>query len=148
RSCRRAWRGCSGRRRASRRSAGTRPGTTGPRSTSPTRWSASWNTSRRPDTFVAGSRSMSRRVVAALALALSLLSLGHSAAPQQKPERPGLRLPALQPGEHMAAQVRKVVDFQGLDDPKTTLIEALDQLAKVHRITFDVNERAFKAEGV
>jgi hypothetical protein len=91
---------------------------------------------------------MSRRVVAALALALSLLSPGHSAAPQQKPERPGLRLPALQPGEHLAAQVRQVVDFQGLDDPKTTLIEALDQLAKVHRITFDVNERAFKEEGV
>lgn len=40
------------------------------------------------------------------------------------------------------------VDTGGLDDPKTTLLEALDQYAKVHRVSFDVRERAFKAEGL
>jgi hypothetical protein len=42
--------------------------------------------------------------------------------------------------------LNKPVDWAGIDDPKTTLIEALDQLAKVHRVTFDINERAFKYE--
>src|SRR5262249_36156643 len=42
--------------------------------------------------------------------------------------------------------MNKTVDFGGLDDPKTTLIEALDQLTKVHRVTFEVNERRFKYE--
>ncbi|MFO0881136.1 MAG: hypothetical protein U0840_27750 [Gemmataceae bacterium] len=42
--------------------------------------------------------------------------------------------------------LNKTVDFGGIDDPKTKLVEALDQLSKVHRITFDVNERAFKYE--
>jgi hypothetical protein len=39
-------------------------------------------------------------------------------------------------------------DFPGFDDPKTTLIEALDALAKRYDVTFDVNERAFKYEQV
>src|SRR5262245_50032712 len=42
----------------------------------------------------------------------------------------------------------KTIDFAGLDDPKTTLQEALEQLGKIHRLTFDVNERAFHAEKV
>src|SRR5207253_1256560 len=40
------------------------------------------------------------------------------------------------------------VKFGGFDDPKTTLIEALDVLAKRYDITFDVNERAFKFEQI
>jgi len=38
------------------------------------------------------------------------------------------------------------VEFSGLDDPKTTLQEALDQLGKIHRVTFDINEKAFRRE--
>jgi hypothetical protein len=88
------------------------------------------------------------RVLAAVAAGLSLLAVGHTAAPQQRGDRPSARLPALQPGELIVTQLKKEVDFGGLDDPKTLLIEALDQLAKVHRITFDVNEKAFQAEEV
>jgi tetratricopeptide (TPR) repeat protein len=40
------------------------------------------------------------------------------------------------------------VHFEGLDDPKTTLLEALDALAKKYQVTFDVNEKAFKFENV
>jgi hypothetical protein len=41
-----------------------------------------------------------------------------------------------------------VIDFQGVDDPKTTLEEILDQLARRYNVCFDVNEKAFRAEGV
>jgi hypothetical protein len=88
------------------------------------------------------------RVLAAVTVGLSLLAVGHTAAPQQRGDRPSARLPALQPGELLATKLKSQVDFGGIDDPKTTLIEALDQLAKVHRISFDVNEKAFKAEEV
>jgi len=43
-------------------------------------------------------------------------------------------------------KLTQTIDFGGLDDPRTTLIEALDQLAKIHRVTFDINEQAFKDE--
>jgi RNA polymerase sigma factor (sigma-70 family) len=42
----------------------------------------------------------------------------------------------------------KTIDCAGYDDPKSTLQEVLEQLGKIHRITFDVNEKAFKAEKV
>jgi hypothetical protein len=71
-----------------------------------------------------------------------------SRAPAPIKQRPALRLPRLLPGQDVLAVLDKMVDFAGLDDPKTTLIEALDQLSKVHRVTFDVNERAFEAEDV
>jgi hypothetical protein len=40
------------------------------------------------------------------------------------------------------------VDFQGIDDPKSPLVEVLDMLTVVYGITFDIIERAFKAENV
>jgi tetratricopeptide (TPR) repeat protein len=42
--------------------------------------------------------------------------------------------------------LNKTIDWQGIDDPKTTLGEALEQLSKMNRVTFDINERAFKYE--
>jgi RNA polymerase sigma factor (sigma-70 family) len=50
----------------------------------------------------------------------------------------------LRPSKALATPVK----FPGFDDPKTTLVEALDSLAKRYDITFDVNEKAFKAEQV
>jgi RNA polymerase sigma factor (sigma-70 family) len=38
------------------------------------------------------------------------------------------------------------VHFVGVDDPKTTLIEVLDQLAKIYNLPFDNNELAFKGD--
>lgn len=40
----------------------------------------------------------------------------------------------------------KVVDYPGLDVKDTKLGEALEQLAKIHQITFDVNDRTFKKD--
>ena len=40
------------------------------------------------------------------------------------------------------------VKFGGFEDPKTTLQEALEQLAKRYGVEFDVNEKAFKYDQV
>ncbi len=64
------------------------------------------------------------------------------------PSKPNtLRLPKVRPGEELFATLNKTVDYQGVDDIKVTLSEQLEQLAKVHRITFDVNEKAFTDAG-
>jgi hypothetical protein len=71
-----------------------------------------------------------------------------SRAPVIVKQREPLRLPRAIPALDILAQVEKTVDFAGLDDPKTSLIEALDQLSRIHRLTFDVKEKAFVAEEV
>jgi hypothetical protein len=38
------------------------------------------------------------------------------------------------------------IDYPGEDDPKTTLGEALERLAKKYQVSFEINERAFKYE--
>src|SRR4051812_18066196 len=40
------------------------------------------------------------------------------------------------------------VKFGGFEDPKTTLQEALEQLAKRYGVEFDVNEKAFRYDQV
>jgi hypothetical protein len=86
-----------------------------------------------------------------LGLAGWLLSAAPSAS-SRAPAPPGkpntLRLPRIRPGEELASKLSKDVDWAGIDDPKTTLIEALDQFAKVHQVTFDINEKAFKDDKV
>ncbi len=42
----------------------------------------------------------------------------------------------------------KNVEFNGVDDPRITLIEVLDKLTNVYHVTFDINERAFEAESL
>jgi hypothetical protein len=76
---------------------------------------------------------MYRRTVAGLAC-LSGLALFVAAAPAP---------PVPQP---TAAKLTKRVKFDGFNDVKTTLREALDLLAKQFDLTFDVNDRAFAAE--
>jgi RNA polymerase sigma factor (sigma-70 family) len=44
--------------------------------------------------------------------------------------------------------LRKPIEWHGVDDPKVTLIEVLDQLTKMHPVTFEINDTAFKAEGI
>ncbi|HZY83903.1 MAG TPA: hypothetical protein VFE78_03675 [Gemmataceae bacterium] len=51
-------------------------------------------------------------------------------------------------GDELADLLNKTVKFSGFDDPKTTLVEALDNLAKRYDLSFDVDEKAFKAEAV
>jgi hypothetical protein len=56
--------------------------------------------------------------------------------------------PAPPAPEPLAAKFSKRVKFEGIDDPKATLSDALDKLAKQFDLTFDVNEKAFKFEQV
>jgi hypothetical protein len=74
---------------------------------------------------------------------LALLTADVQAAPL--PMEP----PAMPPRAfELRDELRKPIDFPGFDDPKTTLAEALDQLVRRYNVSFDVNERAFKAEKV
>ena len=81
---------------------------------------------------------MKRNLVClALFAGLALLA-GRCAPPDQA--KAGARKPSL------AEKLQQTVDFTGFDDPKVTLIEALQKLAKEHGVVFDVNEKAFKFE--
>src|SRR5262249_25754864 len=50
--------------------------------------------------------------------------------------------------ELRAILAQPITKFGGFDDPRTTLEEALSQLEKRYGVKFDVDEPAFKAEGV
>jgi tetratricopeptide (TPR) repeat protein len=45
-------------------------------------------------------------------------------------------------------QLAKTINYLGLDDPKATLVEALEQLSKAYNVVFDINEKAFGFENV
>jgi hypothetical protein len=42
----------------------------------------------------------------------------------------------------------RTVVFGGLDDPKTSLSEAVEMLSKVYNLSFDINEKALRNDGV
>src|SRR6266849_5415046 len=73
-----------------------------------------------------------------------------SAPAPAEQEKPAAAAPPAKPkgSRELNELLAKTVDFEGRDDPKTKLIEELDELAAQYNITFDVNERAFEAEGV
>jgi hypothetical protein len=48
----------------------------------------------------------------------------------------------------MGKKLEVPVTFPGVDDPKTKLSDVLDDLGKTHDVVFNVNERAFQAEGL
>src|SRR5262245_13828961 len=84
-------------------------------------------------------------LTSSLVLLPAVLAAGHAQQPEQA-ERQAKRLPALQPGEMIATALNKTVDFSGIDDPKTTLLEALDCLSKFYGMTISLNRRAFASE--
>jgi hypothetical protein len=45
-------------------------------------------------------------------------------------------------------KLQEVVDYKGMDDPKQTLVEELDGLAKAYALVFDVDAIAFKHEEI
>jgi hypothetical protein len=86
---------------------------------------------------------MSRVLICAALLALGcLLAGGRSAAPPRS-TRPAASSIHKTP---LVDRLYQEVDFPGLDDPKTTLAEVLDKLAKDYRVTLRLNEQAFKYE--
>jgi hypothetical protein len=48
----------------------------------------------------------------------------------------------------LQAKLAEVKEFRALDDPKMTLQEAIDHLAKLYDVNIDVSERAFLSEEV
>jgi tetratricopeptide (TPR) repeat protein len=58
----------------------------------------------------------------------------------------GTDLPAR--GFELQRNLSQPVRFDGFEDPRITLSEALDQLAKRYDLSFDINEKAFKFENV
>jgi hypothetical protein len=77
-----------------------------------------------------------RRLLACLTL-LGLAAITAAIARPAAPQAPSL------PGK-LAQRVK----FTGIKDPKTTLDEALDRLAKEFGLAFEVNEKAFEAENL
>jgi RNA polymerase sigma factor (sigma-70 family) len=48
------------------------------------------------------------------------------------------------PAKDWSLSLKEKAKFGGIDDPKATLLDALDQMAKIHDLTFYINEKAFK----
>lgn len=46
----------------------------------------------------------------------------------------------------LADKLKSAIDYPGLDDPKATLNDALDHLAKRYGLKFDINKRAFEID--
>jgi hypothetical protein len=89
---------------------------------------------------------MARRVLLALAApAVVAAALTWSAA-ADKPQAPPDSRPSAPAEADLTDRLDRRIDFAGIDDPKTTLREALDQLARESGLTFDVNEAAFREE--
>jgi hypothetical protein len=85
-------------------------------------------------------------IVAALVAFLVFAAFG----PRVLAERAGA--PAIEvktePKRDFAQFMQSQMDYDGTDDPKTKLIEVLDELATQHNVRFHVNEAAFEAEGI
>jgi hypothetical protein len=81
------------------------------------------------------------RVAAAVLLALVAADVQAGPLPPQPPAKPPRAF-------ELRDELRKPVDFNGFEDPKTTLAEALEMCAKRYNLSFDVNERAFKTESL
>jgi type II secretory pathway component HofQ len=73
-------------------------------------------------------------------------------APDKAPPAEAKDATAQTPAEQASAAaheaLHQVIDFHGLDDPKTTVQEALDALGKLYNVQFDVNEKAFAADNL
>jgi hypothetical protein len=64
------------------------------------------------------------------------------AAPKDAPK------PEAKAEEPIHVKLTKVVTFNGLEDPKTSLAEQLEILGSRHNLVFDINDRAFVVEGL
>ncbi|MHB1425055.1 MAG: hypothetical protein ACYC3I_17935 [Gemmataceae bacterium] len=49
-------------------------------------------------------------------------------------------------GIELRNKLGETVDYQGLEDPRATLSDTLDQLSKRYNLTFDINDKAFEMD--
>jgi hypothetical protein len=76
------------------------------------------------------------------------LSWGAFKNPAKSPPRLAIELTKFPGRDAVERTLEQEVDFPGYDDPKLSLIEVLEDLAKKHGLLFDIDERAFKAEHI
>jgi hypothetical protein len=76
------------------------------------------------------------------------LAVNAPAPKDQEKEKPGPKKLTNERMEEFRDALHRVVKFEGLNDPKASLGEFLEQLADRYELTFDVNEDAFKADCV
>ncbi len=83
------------------------------------------------------SRLVKLTYLSVLALLVGTFVFGHAAPkPDAKTDEP------------IYVRLNKMINFNGFEDPKATLAEALEALGKQHDLVFEVNERAFKLEEI
>jgi hypothetical protein len=75
---------------------------------------------------------------------LALLLVASAALPRGAEPRPK-RLPT--PVDRITAKLNQLVDMEPIDDPNTTMKEALDLLSARHGLTIAIDLRAFEYEG-
>jgi RNA polymerase sigma factor (sigma-70 family) len=80
----------------------------------------------------------------------SKAEIAGNALPPAEAANPAAPAPPVEANRSRQMQdlLAKAINFEGRDDPKTTLSEILDEFATQYNITFDVNERAFESEGL
>src|SRR4051812_40910915 len=61
--------------------------------------------------------------------------------------RPGERF-GNQSNDFYPRKLQRRVRYSGVDDPKSTFVDVLDQISRDYNLVYDVNERAFKYENV
>jgi hypothetical protein len=55
---------------------------------------------------------------------------------------------AKKPPLSMIQKLNQRVDFSGIDDPRNTLSDALENLSRLYDVSFEINEQAFKMDGL
>src|SRR5262249_3158021 len=60
----------------------------------------------------------------------------------------GFSIPCRLPSARMAHALAKEINFAGIDNPRTTLQDALEALAETYDVSFDLMEGAFSSEGL
>jgi hypothetical protein len=89
---------------------------------------------------------MARRVL--LLAALPALAAAALALPADKPKPKAEPQAAARTETSIIDRLGRRVNFPGVEDPKTTLREALDHLADLSGLSFDINDAAFREDGV
>ncbi len=80
-----------------------------------------------------------RRMLLAACVIVGVGSWNRAAPPPAAAPVPPLSMPQ---------KLAQRVTFNGIDDPKATLREALDKLSNLYDVTFDINDKAFKFENL
>jgi hypothetical protein len=90
---------------------------------------------------------MRRHLSRLAALAVVFAAFVPRAAAQTPYPKQIFRYQFLMRSFELAGRLSQRVDFDGYDDPKITLLDALKSLGRRYHIVFDLNERAFKEAG-